>query len=50
MQEYEDVFDIFDDTGDGEISADEIGKVMTGLGENVTKEKIDKMIQEIDYD
>ena len=44
MQEYKEVFDIFDDTGDGKISNDEIGKVMTGLGENITKEKIDLLI------
>ena len=50
VHEYKEVFDIFDDTGDGKISNEEIGKVMTGLGENVTKEKIDNMIREIDYD
>ena len=50
VQEYKEVFDIFDDTGDGKISNEEIGKVMTGLGETVTKEKIDLLIQEIDYD
>ena len=50
IQEYKEVFDIFDDTGDGKISNDEIGKVMTGLGETVTKEKIDALIAEIDYD
>ena len=50
MREYKEVFDIFDDTGDGKISNEEIGKVMTGLGETVTEAKIDELIAEIDYD
>ena len=49
LQEYKEIFDIFDETGDGTISNDEIGKVMQGLGENPTPERIDELIGEIDY-
>ena len=49
MTEYKEIFDIFDETGDGTISNDEIGKVMQGLGENPTPERIDELIREIDY-
>ena len=34
IQDYKDVFDIFDESGDGTIANDEITKVMQGLGEN----------------
>ena len=50
INEYQEVFEIFDNTGDGKISEDEIGQVMTGLGENPTPDRIKKMIREIDYD
>ena len=50
IQEYKEIFDIFDETGDGTISNDEIGKVMQGLGENQTPEQLDELIKEIDYD
>ena len=49
IMEYKEIFDIFDETGDGTISNDEIGKVMQGLGENPTPERIDELINEIDY-
>ena len=50
LQEYSEVFEMFDQTGDGTISNEEIGQVMQGLGENPTQEKIDELILEIDYD
>lgn len=50
LQEYKEIFDIFDETGDGSISGEEIGKVMIGLGEDATEEKIAKLVSEIDYD
>ena len=37
VQEYMDVFKIFDDTGDGKISGREIGRVIASLGETVNK-------------
>ena len=50
IQQYREIFDIFDETGDGNISNDEIGKVMQGLGENPTPERIDALVKQIDYD
>ena len=48
IQEYREIFDIFNETGDGYISNDEIGKVMLGLGYNPTKERIKELVNEID--
>ena len=50
IQEYKEIFDIFDETNDGNISNDEIGKVMQGLGENPTPERIEELVNEIDFD
>ena len=50
IDEYREIFNIFDETGDGTISNDEIGKVMEGLGERLEPEEIDALIAEIDYD
>ena len=50
LREYKEIFDIFDETGDGNISNEEIGKVMLGLGENAEQERIDELVREIDYD
>ena len=44
IEQYKEIFDIFDETGDGTISNDEIGKVMQGLGEASTPEKINELI------
>ena len=49
IQDYKDVFDIFDETGDGTISNDEITKVMRGLGENPQPERVNKFIELVDY-
>ena len=50
INEYKEIFDIFDAAGDGTINNDEIGKVMQGLGESPTPERIDELIAMIDYD
>ena len=49
INEYKEIFDIFDAAGDGTIDNDEIGKVMQGLGESPTPERIDELIKQIDY-
>ena len=49
-QEFKQVFDIFDKSGDGSISADELGIVMQALGQNPTEDELEKMIQEVDVD
>ena len=32
IEDYKEIFDIFDESGDGSISSEEIGQVMQGLG------------------
>jgi len=43
-------FKVFDRDGDGYISAEELGQVMSTLGESLTQEEIDEMIREADSD
>ena len=43
-------FRVFDRDGDGFISAEELGQVMSTLGENLSQEEIDEMIREADLD
>ena len=43
-------FDLFDDLQAGSISNAEIMNVMHALGENPTRERVEEMILEIDYD
>ena len=40
----------FDKDGNGFISAAELGQVVASLGEKITEEEVDKMIQEADTD
>uniref|UniRef100_A0A8D2JFL3 EF-hand domain-containing protein n=1 Tax=Sciurus vulgaris TaxID=55149 RepID=A0A8D2JFL3_SCIVU len=42
--------DIFDEDGNGYISAAELRHVMTNLGEKLTDEEVDEMIREADID
>ena len=50
MEEFKGIFDIFDMENNGTIQNDEITKVLNGLGENPTKEQVDELIVQIDYD
>ena len=43
-------FKVFDKNGDGYISSDELRQVMTQLGEKLTDDELDDMIQEADTD
>eukprot|EP00746_Dinoflagellata_sp_MGD_P163970 gnl/MRDRNA2_/MRDRNA2_92330_c0_seq1.p2 gnl/MRDRNA2_/MRDRNA2_92330_c0~~gnl/MRDRNA2_/MRDRNA2_92330_c0_seq1.p2 ORF type:complete len:214 (+),score=45.47 gnl/MRDRNA2_/MRDRNA2_92330_c0_seq1:89-730(+) len=43
-------FKTYDVDGDGFISADELKDVMTALGEKVSKEEVERMIAEVDFD
>merc|ERR1712154_211776 len=49
-QELEAAFKIFDADGNGNIDADELSKIMTALGEKLTKEDIQYMIATVDID
>ena len=50
IEEFREIFNIFDKTGDGSIDNTEIGEVMEGLGERMSDEEIEGLIKEIDYD
>ena len=43
-------FKVFDDSGNKLISAEELRRVMTNLGEKLTKAEVDEMIREADVD
>ncbi|KAL5248187.1 hypothetical protein ACHWQZ_G017385 [Mnemiopsis leidyi] len=47
-QELREAFKVFDRNGDGKITADELKTVMHNLGETLTDEEIDQMIEEAD--
>jgi len=48
--ELKEAFKIFDSDGNGTIDADELSKVMTALGEKLTKSDIEFMIKCVDID
>ena len=49
-KEIQEAFRFFDKDGNGFISAAELGQVVASLGEKITEEEVDKMIQEADTD
>ena len=50
MNVLKDAFEVFDDDGDGTISYDELGVVMSNMGEAKTDEELKKMIDSVDAD
>ena len=48
--EFKEAFQIFDKDGDGSINTKELGSVMRSLGQNLSEEEIQKMIEEVDKD
>ncbi|KAI0984885.1 hypothetical protein GJ496_005129 [Pomphorhynchus laevis] len=50
QNDYYQIFNVFDKNGDGYICADELNEIMKSLGENLTQEDIEDMINEADYD
>lgn len=48
--EMRDAFKVFDKDGNGYISASELRYVMTNLGERLSEEEVEEMIQEADID
>ena len=49
-EEIREAFRVFDKDGNGFISAAELRHVMTNLGEKLTDEEVDEMVQEADID
>lgn len=49
-QEMRSAFQVFDSDGSGQISVDELRKVMQSFGEALSEEEIKIMIQEVDKD
>ena len=47
---FQDLFSYYDKDGSGDISRDELAKVLETLGESVTDSKLDEMIAEVDQD
>ena len=43
-------FAVFDTTGDGYISADEMRRIMINVGEPVTLEDVERLIERVDID
>ena len=50
LEEMREFFDLFDDNQSGNIPNADIMKVMNALGENPTQEKVEDLVQQIDYD
>jgi calmodulin len=50
LKEFKEIFDLVDKDGSGEISKEELGKLMKTLGLRPTEEQINEMMQEVDTD
>lgn len=50
IEEFKEVFGLFDKDGGGTISSTELGTVMRTLGQNPSQKEIEAMIKEIDQD
>ena len=50
LEEYKDAFRIFDRSGTGSFTAEDIGWVMRSLGQNPTQQQIDAIIRDMDLD
>jgi len=48
--EYQSAFKMFDKDGDGTITTSELGTVMRSLGQNLTKQELEDMVNEVDVD
>jgi len=48
VEQLREAFSVFDKSGDGKVTADELGKVMEECGEAVTEDEIKQMIKDVD--
>lgn len=48
--EIREAFKVFDKDGDGFIIVEEFREIMGNMGEKMTEEEVDEMIQEVDMD
>lgn len=50
IDEFKEVFSLFDKDGDGTVSTKELGTVMRTLGHNPTEAEVEQMVKEVDTD
>jgi len=50
IAEFQQCFELFDKSGDGSVSAQEVGEVMQQLGVELSEEKLKSMVVEVDKD
>lgn len=50
LKEFKEIFDLVDGDGSGEISKEELGKLMETLGLKPTEQQLDEMMKEVDAD
>ncbi|KAL6717916.1 hypothetical protein ACLMJK_004001 [Lecanora helva] len=50
VNDYKHVFSLFDQNGDGQISAEELGGIMRSLGQKPTQSELEDIVTELDTD
>jgi calmodulin len=50
VDEFREIFDLFDSDGGGSIDASELGSVMRTLGKHPSEEELVKLVKQIDED
>ena len=50
LKEFKEIFDLVDEDGSGEITKEELGRLMVTLGLKPTEQQLDEMMKEVDAD